>query len=103
MSALIASPTTLYVTNMGSETTNLLRSTLSNKTAFAIIEDSCFGQTLDAGQSCAVSVVFTGTAAAAAVNADLTVSDGSTTSTNNTVTAYLKSPVTARSARALTR
>lgn len=93
VSAVIASPTVFVVTNMGSDATSLLRTSLSNKTAFAVIEDSCFGQMLGKDQSCTVSVVFTGTAAATAVNADLTVSDGSATSTNNSVTAYLKSPV----------
>jgi hypothetical protein len=83
----------LTVTNNGSDKTGLLRTTLSNKTAFAVVEDSCFGQMLYGGQSCTVTVVFTGTVAATAVNTDVTVSDGATSSANS-VTAYLKSPVT---------
>ena len=90
---LVDTTVTLYVTNNGSDKTGLLRTSLNNKTAFAVVEDSCFGQMLYGGQSCAVTVVFTGTTAATAVNADVTVSDGATTSANS-VTAYLKSPVT---------
>ncbi len=83
----------LIYTNNGSGSTNLLRTTLAgtNAAAFAVVFDSCYGQQLDAGASCKVTVVFTGTASATtAQTADVTVSDGSATTTNNTATALLK-------------
>lgn len=75
------------VTNSGSKSTQLLRETVggTNAALFVIVNDSCFGQSLPAGDSCQVSLDFLGTASATAQTATLTVSDGTA---NNSVTAY---------------
>ena len=83
----------IFTNNNHTDSTNLLRTTLAgtNAAAFAVVFDSCYGQLLDAGASCTVTVVFTGTSSATtAQTADVTVSDGSATTTNNTATALLK-------------
>ena len=82
----------LLFTNYGTDATNMLRTTLAgaNKAAYAIVFDSCFGQELAGGDSCRVTVEFTGTASTTtAQTAEVTVTDGGTT-TNNTATASLK-------------
>jgi hypothetical protein len=82
----------LLFTNNGTDATNMLRTTLdgANKAAYAIVYDSCFGQELPAGESCLVTVEFTGTSSTTtAQTAEVKVTDGGTT-TNNTAIASLK-------------
>jgi len=78
------------VTNIGNTATKLLRETVggTNGALFTITNDTCFGQTLVAGQSCTIGLQFVGTSSAtAAQTATLTTADGTA---NNSATAYVK-------------
>ena len=78
------------VINNGPKATGLLKESLggTNKALFAITSDSCFGQNLQPGDTCLVSVVFLGTSnGTTAQTATLNVTDGSP---NSNVTAYMK-------------
>jgi hypothetical protein len=77
------------VTNIGEDTTALLRTSLggTNASLFVIVTDTCFGQTLASGGVCTIQVDFVGTPATAAQTASIGVTDGTA---NNTATAYTK-------------
>lgn len=77
------------VTNIGEDTTALLRTSLggTNASLFVIVTDTCFGQTLASGGVCTIEVDFVGTPATAAQTASIGVTDGTA---NNTATAYTR-------------
>ena len=82
--------TTLVVKNTSAKATQLLRETIggTNASAFVIVSDTCYGQSLPAGDSCVVAVEFIGTVSTTtAQTATVTASDGTA---NNSVSAYVK-------------
>jgi hypothetical protein len=81
-------PGTFSITNNGLDPTGLLRETIAGTSAaaFVITADSCYGQTLAAGDVCTVTVSFVGTSSATtAQTATLTVSDGKANDTVSSV------------------
>jgi hypothetical protein len=83
---------TFVVTNIGSDSTKLLRESVggTNASSFVITNDTCFGQSLGAGQSCSVTLLFVGTSSTTtAQTASLTSTDGAA-ATNNSATAFVK-------------
>ena len=81
--------TTIRVHNSGSHVTKLLREKLTgtNASAFVIVDDNCYGNSLAASGTCTVIVAFVGTVSATtAQTASLNVTDGTA---NNTVDAAM--------------